>query len=940
MEDFSSILPKYKVFDDEKAFSMFCSSSFHEEQTISHTTFQLTEEISYKTSAEESLAVLNASVQDNKGIWNMYMFQFIWFFLVEKYGIQTFPIFGVDKNKVCLCKQGPECKNTGKHPAFFRWRHSKFTDSWVKNKFVEKSSIDDKFLKVLEVTNIPEITNYNTGILCGTKCVKNGKFLVVIDVDKPDAAILEKLFASNTFTVRTGSGGYHFYYFSDTNLGNRIKIQGYGIDSRGEGGFVVGPGSRHKSGNTYDILAGDDIQDLPEFLQEFLKAHDVIKEVVKGDKDTSILSKTKKPRTPINDKLAFLWNVLSPLDIKYFTRHGSIIPAGMRNETLLKLLTYDRRNGFGMSIQSLFNRSCHYNSNIEQGNRWGSKESLTIAKKLFYRSTERYAKSWYNHDPFLYQHSHLQYKFMQIDFDNTSKDMKELKAYEYSKIAHLCNVFDYLVFSSLEFDMPTQSMKDYVSGSVLAKTGKPISLVAKQINELRKKIFPVDIRKHYKDLEDVMISKLLSCYNEKGVITSVHNGITTTRASTFVVVPNLVDLMKKMKKKLDLAVSCYHETRTIIEFKTKTAHIFNERSFIPSAVHKQVITQENACMIFCELILYKHGFSSSKKIIEFMNDLEFISSWNKLLSDNDRVYELKMRVLSTKEQLKYKVKYKQEENIGTHLPTPEQEKLIKRVPVQLAREICKKVKLPVDVFMALRGRTEALLPVMVDRPLERMLGTTLVASGVVLTQDPQTETWSVSKMSTAATNTNTSTNNKIIDVKAKVFMHPRHQEYDNEGGMLYDLAIQEATFGMEDEEVSKQKAQDVVAKMEKEDIIGCEYYLGCVVDVNAATGEFVFQKIIQLSWSDEKKTIYPKKVQETLITKQADELFVEVEANRFEILYRDGVLFDRDLAEKTIKIRVPVKEDEESDEHNHPEEQTNDTTNAATPTTKDTNPSS
>jgi len=61
----------------------------------------------------------------------------------------------------------------------------------------------------------------------------------------------------NTLVVRTGGGGEH-YYFSIPR-GAEIKCHagevGDGIDIRGEGGLVVGPGSEHESGGFYEIAS-------------------------------------------------------------------------------------------------------------------------------------------------------------------------------------------------------------------------------------------------------------------------------------------------------------------------------------------------------------------------------------------------------------------------------------------------------------------------------------------------------------------------------------------------------------------------------------------------------------------------------------------------------------------------------------------------------------
>lgn len=86
--------------------------------------------------------------------------------------------------------------------------------------------------------------DYNIGVATG-----NG--LLGLDVDvkkgKPGLASLMALDLSfdelDTFTVRTCSGGYHYYFKTDVDVTNSAGRLGVGLDVRGAGGYLVGPGS-------------------------------------------------------------------------------------------------------------------------------------------------------------------------------------------------------------------------------------------------------------------------------------------------------------------------------------------------------------------------------------------------------------------------------------------------------------------------------------------------------------------------------------------------------------------------------------------------------------------------------------------------------------------------------------------------------------------------
>jgi hypothetical protein len=71
----------------------------------------------------------------------------------------------------------------------------------------------------------------------------------------------------NTFTTRTGRGGTHLYYRmpADHQLGNTASALGWLIDTRGRGGYVVGPGST-VDGKTYEVIDDSPPAELPAWI--------------------------------------------------------------------------------------------------------------------------------------------------------------------------------------------------------------------------------------------------------------------------------------------------------------------------------------------------------------------------------------------------------------------------------------------------------------------------------------------------------------------------------------------------------------------------------------------------------------------------------------------------------------------------------------------------
>ncbi|MEW6475345.1 MAG: bifunctional DNA primase/polymerase [Actinomycetota bacterium] len=105
--------------------------------------------------------------------------------------------------------------------------------------------------------------------------------LVVIDVDPPHGgdASLRRLGDRHgelpaTAVVRTGSGGLHLYL---AHPGGRVPNDtgtrlGPGIDVRGDGGYVIAPPSRHRSGALYQWTAtADEVPPMPGWMLDQLR---------------------------------------------------------------------------------------------------------------------------------------------------------------------------------------------------------------------------------------------------------------------------------------------------------------------------------------------------------------------------------------------------------------------------------------------------------------------------------------------------------------------------------------------------------------------------------------------------------------------------------------------------------------------------------------------
>ena len=118
----------------------------------------------------------------------------------------------------------------------------------------------------------PKNSTNNIGIITGK--VNN---IIVVDIDVKDEGLEEwQLYVKqhgnpNTYTVKTPSGGLHYYftyisadendnYLIENYLKNSTKFRGKGIDIRSNGGYIVMPPSIINNVR-YDVI--NDVEQIP-----------------------------------------------------------------------------------------------------------------------------------------------------------------------------------------------------------------------------------------------------------------------------------------------------------------------------------------------------------------------------------------------------------------------------------------------------------------------------------------------------------------------------------------------------------------------------------------------------------------------------------------------------------------------------------------------------
>jgi len=110
--------------------------------------------------------------------------------------------------------------------------------------------------------------------------------LAVIDADRLEIAEIVARKLPRTFTVKTGSGGYHFYYIIN-DLDKKIILKDKDNNHYGEiqfkGQQVIGPNSIHPNGKIYQVISSSSIvsvskDDVIRILSEYIKIDDNVHE--------------------------------------------------------------------------------------------------------------------------------------------------------------------------------------------------------------------------------------------------------------------------------------------------------------------------------------------------------------------------------------------------------------------------------------------------------------------------------------------------------------------------------------------------------------------------------------------------------------------------------------------------------------------------------------
>jgi hypothetical protein len=151
-------------------------------------------------------------------------------------GWAVLPLWWPTATRDCACGL-PDCESTGKHPV------RRLVPHGLRDASADLEAIEE-WWRLYPHANVGIRTGASSG-------------LVVLDVDGEAGrlAVRGQVAHHGRFDavwVQTGSRGWHAYFaHPGGSVPNSAGRLGVGLDVRGDGGYVVAPPSRHRSGGTY-----------------------------------------------------------------------------------------------------------------------------------------------------------------------------------------------------------------------------------------------------------------------------------------------------------------------------------------------------------------------------------------------------------------------------------------------------------------------------------------------------------------------------------------------------------------------------------------------------------------------------------------------------------------------------------------------------------------
>lgn len=293
------------------------------------------------------------------------------------YGLYLFPTHTILEDnetgdRFCSCKNGKSCNSPGKHPLLsLKWKDCAAPTLTKFNALAKRANGNNNFA------------------LCTGRWSKNvEKYLIVVDFDCETHELLDTL--PKTFRYRTGSGGHHLWFWSNVPLKNSVSVLSNKVDIRGTGGYVIIPPSKHISGKSYSLDCDfkTEIADLPQSIIDNInsKIKDNLRQIgriskVRNDKKQSTEISSNKEIQNLDETVMQWWSKETIPNLRMKINSGTLIPLGVRNVVLHRLLSSDRAKG-AATKEELILLAEGYRTNMKNSESFSDEEMLAVIKSV------------------------------------------------------------------------------------------------------------------------------------------------------------------------------------------------------------------------------------------------------------------------------------------------------------------------------------------------------------------------------------------------------------------------------------------------------------------------------------------------------------------------------------------------------------------------------
>jgi hypothetical protein len=232
----------------------------------------------------------------------------------------NYPVF-TENGVECSCSKGINCSSIGKHTVH-RYKYiDPFNYERMKDRYLDEFKDNPNLnigFKVMGYS-VLDVDNKNGG-------------------DKSLAQLLRDYEINFDHVISVNCSNGQHIYATNKDLKNTAGVVGNGLDVRSEGGFIVAPGSVHKSGKVYQWNEIGEVATIPD-------------EWIYTQTDENEISSNKKSSNRSNQTAG---KKLKDIDLPKHLTSEYVIKAGYRQSTLF--LWACRERGNGANAEQLFDK--------------------------------------------------------------------------------------------------------------------------------------------------------------------------------------------------------------------------------------------------------------------------------------------------------------------------------------------------------------------------------------------------------------------------------------------------------------------------------------------------------------------------------------------------------------------------------------------------------